>query len=60
MLGNIYTWSNINHYLVSYSHIDNNNIEIVDGYFIVPNAILADTCFIIVSGYLENYLGTRM
>ena len=46
--------------MVSYAHIKNKDLKIVDGYFIVPNAILADTCFIIVSGYLENYLGTRM
>lgn len=46
--------------MVSYAHIKNKDLKIVDGYFIVPNALLADNCIIILSGYLETILGTRL
>ena len=46
--------------MVSYSHINNKDLKIEDGFFIVPNALIADNFIIILSGYLESVLGTRM
>ena len=53
VFGSLYTWSNINVYLVSYLKQNNSpNIEIVDGYFIMP--------IVIVISNLSNYFGTKI
>ena len=60
ILGNVYTWSNINYYLTSYIYIENKEIEQTDCFFIVPTTILFDTYVIFFSGFFEKKLGTRM
>jgi hypothetical protein len=60
ILGNVYTWSNINHYLTSYIYLVNKNIKQNDCFFIVPTTILFDTYVIFFSGFFEKKLGTRM
>ena len=60
ILGNVYTWSNINSYLASYIHLENKSIEQIDCFFIVPTTILFDTYVIFFSGYFETKIGTRM
>ena len=60
ILGNVYTWSNINSYLASYIHLQYKNIKQTDCFFIVPTTILFDTYVIFFSGYFESKIGTRM
>ena len=53
VFGSLYTWSNINVYLVSYlKQYNSPNIEIVDGYFIMP--------IVIVISNFSNYFGTKI
>ena len=53
VFGSLYTWSNINVYFVSYlKQHDSPNIEIVDGYFIMPIVLF-------ISDF-SNYFGTRI
>ena len=60
ILGNVYTWSNINHYLTSYIYMEDKSISLTDCFFIVPTTILCDTYVIFFSGFFEKKLGTRM
>ena len=51
VFGSLYTWSNINIYLISYlKQYNSPNIEIVDGYFIMP--------IVLVISNFSNYFGT--
>jgi Na+/melibiose symporter-like transporter len=53
VFGSLYTWSNINIYLVSYlKQYNSPNIEIVDGYFIMPIVLVIADC--------SNYFGTKI
>lgn len=53
IFGSLYTWSNINVYLVSYlKQYKSPNIEIVDGYFIMP--------IIIVISNISKYFGSKI
>ena len=53
VFGSLYTWSNINVYFVSYLKLHNSpNIEIVDGYFIMP--------IVLVISNFSNYFGTKI
>lgn len=53
VFGSLYTWSNINIYLISYLKQNNSpNIEIVDGYFIMP--------IVLVISNFSNYFGTKI
>ena len=53
VFGSLYTWSNINIYLISYlKQYNSPNIEIVDGYFIMPIVLVIADC--------SNYLGTKI
>ena len=52
-LGSLYTWSNINVYLVSYlKQYNSPNIEIVDGFFLMP--------IVLVISNFSNYIGTTI
>ena len=53
IFGSLYAWSNINVYLVSYlKQYKSPNIEIVDGYFIMP--------IIIVISNISKYFGSKI
>ena len=53
VFGSLYTWSNINVYLVSYlKQYNSPNIEIVDGFFIMP--------IVLVISNFSNYFGTTI
>ena len=53
IFGSLYTWSNINVYLVSYlKQYNSPNIEIVDGFFLMP--------IVLVISNFSNYLGTTI
>lgn len=53
VFGSLYTWSNINVFFVSYlKQYNSPNIEIVDGYFLMPIINFISNC--------SNYFGTKI
>ena len=58
--GSIYSWGNLNTYLISYLKIFNPEYTIEEGFFFTPFGILASTSFIAIGGYLETKLGPRL
>jgi len=56
-LGNIYTWSIINPYLISYVYIQNKDINLEIGPLIVAICLSVDTYVTFPGGIIEKYLG---
>lgn len=60
MLGNLYTWGNINQYYYSYIRIKNSGIKLNDIYFALPIALFFQNCSPALGGFLDNKIGTRL
>ena len=60
IFGSLYAWSNINIFLVSYLKLhDSPNIEIVDGYFIMPIIIVISNISKYFGSNIEDLLGLK-
>ena len=61
MIGNCYTFANINVYVATYFKYSNYpNINKTDSYFLLPICILMITTFAGFGGVIERFYGPRM
>ena len=60
MLGNSYTWGNINIYYYSYIRQFNEKYTTNHVYFMVPLLLVFQNSFPLLSGFLDKIIGTRL
>lgn len=61
VFGSLYTWSNINVVFISYLKYNNSpNIDIVDGYFMMPIIIVISDSFVYFGTKIEEKIGFKL